>query len=47
MAEYWDEFTHLFALAVFITLFVVGFRAVIKVGASKIPQPAIQELFAS
>jgi hypothetical protein len=47
MREFFDEFTYFFTLAVVITLFVVGFKAVIKVGSSKVPNPAIQELFAS
>lgn len=45
--EYWDEFTHLFFLALMVTLFVIGFRVLLKVGASAIPNPAIQELLAA
>jgi hypothetical protein len=46
--DFVDEFTGLIFIAVFVTIFVISFRAGFKMLAAKLPFPAgLQELLAS
>jgi len=46
--EYWDEFTHLITVAVFVTFFVVSFKYFGKIALAKVPAAAgLQEALAA
>ena len=48
MSEWADEFLGLIFIAIFLTIFVIGFRAAFKILAAKTPMPeGLQELLAS